>query len=502
MLKWIAGKLNNQAVERLSKVVSPSDSQVAGGWFLPLSAEALLNTRSRKQALQQLWDNSPFSRPVWETFWLEPVKQLAVRLQHLPAGQSGKYAHEGGMLDEALDVAVCAVRLSRGWMLPPGAPPEEQSAQGSAWCTAIFWAALLHDLGALEQMAAFHEDGRRWFAGLEVPEAPWRIRFCDLTPNSEVRAAAYAYRLLPYDGLRWISRWPQLTDALLVYLSGNKSAGAILNAAVSEAREKCGLTNQLISHQSSAKSVAENLEPLLPSEIQASGEHPVNQMVSSPVVTTENKDDIFHSFSNAQVSELMPELVSAISQSDLTVEDAESIKINSTSTVGGTPGELLSLLDKMTCVENRDVESSTPSDDKAHEVNHHQPNYSGIPTLGECFWNWLINSVDEGTLSVNAPDSLLHIMAQYIFVQTPDCFYRYLTSHGNNMTDKEEVQKSFEALDRHFSRNGKGIYVYRKYESENREGRFTRISGYMILLPQVFRKTPVFSDSLWLAPNK
>jgi integrating conjugative element relaxase (TIGR03760 family) len=483
MLKWIAGKLNNQVVERLSKVVSPSDSQVAGGWFLPLSADALLNTRSRKQALHQLWDNSPFSRPVWETFWLEPVKQLAVRLQHLPAGQSGQYAHEGGMLDEALDVAVCAVRLSRGWVLPPGAPPEEQSAQGSAWCTAIFWAALLHDLGALEQMAAFHEDGRRWFAGLEVPEAPWRIRFCDLTTNSKVRGAAYAYRLLPYDGLRWISRWPQLMDALLVYLSGNKSAGAILNAAVSEAREKCGLTNQLIY-------------------LQSSGEYPVNQIVSSPVVTTENKVDIFHSFSNAQASELMPELVSAISQSDLTVENAESIKINSTSTVGGTPGELLSLLDQMTCVENRDVESSIFSDDKAHEGNQHQPNYAGIPTLGECFWNWLINSVDEGTLSVNAPDSLLHIMAQHIFVQTPDCFYRYLATHSNDVTDKEEVQKSFEALDRHFSMNRKGIYVYRKYVCENREGRFTRISGYMIPLPQVFRETPVFSDSLWLAPNK
>jgi integrating conjugative element relaxase (TIGR03760 family) len=130
------------------------------------------------------------------------------------------------MLDEALEVAVCAVRLSRGWMLPPGAPPEEQAAQSAAWCCAIFWAALFHDLGSLEQVAAFYEDGRRWYPGLEVPDAPWRVRFCEQTTNSEVRAAALASRLLPYEGLRWVARWPQLTDALLVYLSGNKPAGA------------------------------------------------------------------------------------------------------------------------------------------------------------------------------------------------------------------------------------------------------------------------------------
>lgn len=500
MLKWMTGRFQGQKVETAPQVRKVSESLNVGGWFSPQNADVLLATQLRKQALQRLWDNSPFSRPVWETFWLEPVKQLAVRLQHLPAGQAGKYAREGGMLDEALEVAVCAVRLSRGWMLPSGAPPEEQSAQGSAWCTAIFWAALLHNLGALEQMAAFHEDGRRWFPGLEVPEAPWRVRFCDLTTNSDVRAAAHAYRLLPYDGLRWISRWPQLTDALLVYLSGSKSSGAILHAAVSEAREKCGLTDQQISHQSSIKSVAENSEPLLQSELQASIEHPVNQTVSSPVVTTEIRDNVSHSFSNTRAFESIPELVSALSQSDLTEGDAESV--NTTSTEGGTPGELLSLLDKMTCAETTDVVRSISTEDKAHKMSHHQPNYDEMPTSGEYFWNWLIDSVDNGTLSVNAQDSLLHIMVQYIFVQTPDCFYRYLASQGSNGIDKDEVQKSFEALNRHFSRNGKGIYVYKKYESENREGRFTRISGYMIPLTQNFSKASVLSDSSWLAPNK
>lgn len=89
MLKWVTGRFQGQKVETAPQVRKVSESLNVGGWFSPQNADVLLATRPRKQALQQLWDNSPFSRPVWETFWLEPVKQLAVRLQHLPAGQAG-----------------------------------------------------------------------------------------------------------------------------------------------------------------------------------------------------------------------------------------------------------------------------------------------------------------------------------------------------------------------------------------------------------------------------
>src|SRR5476649_439465 len=120
MLKWVAEKLN-LVRDGDQPVASISTHGGAGGWYSPLTADSLLSQGNRKRSLQQLWDNSPFSRPVFDAFWLTPVRELAVRLQQLPAAQSGPYAREGGMLDEALDVALCAVRLSRGWMLPPGA---------------------------------------------------------------------------------------------------------------------------------------------------------------------------------------------------------------------------------------------------------------------------------------------------------------------------------------------------------------------------------------------
>ena len=497
MLKWMTGRFHNQKVDTAPKVRKESERPTAAGWFLPLSADALLSTRHRKQALQQLWDNSPFSRPVWETFWLEPVKRLAVSLQQLPAASSGPYAREGGMLDEALEVAVCAVRLSRGWLLPPGAPPEEQSAQSAAWCTAIFWAALMHDLGSIEQMAAFYEDGRRWFPGLGMPEAPWRMKFCEQETNSAVRAATCAYRLLPYEGLIWVARWPALADALLVYLSGNKPAGAILHTAVSEAREKCGLFAQDISAQPFVKLTTDNPEVLSQIEPSALTEQPSNEIPVNPIVFAAIDDNNHQSLSSAAAIPVLPELVSAISASGLVEKDVEPGMDGQTE--GVTPGDLLTLLDKMTSAE---VVDETTSDDNPVVETLKQPDSAGALTFGELFWDWLVDAIEEGALSVNAQDSLLHVMAQYVFIQTPDCFYRYLATQEKTESDKDEIQKSFEALNKHFSRSGKGIYIYKKYENEGREGRFTRMSGYMVFATQLFKEGVVLSDSQWLSPNK
>lgn len=96
----------------------------------------------------------------------------------------------------------------------------------------------------------------------------------------------------------------------------------------------------------------------------------------------------------------------------------------------------------------------------------------------------------------------MHVMAQYVFIQTPDCFYRYLATQEKTEADKDDIQKSFEALNKHFSRNGKGIYIYRKYENEIKEGRFTKMSGYMILTSQLFKQGVELSDSSWLSPNR
>lgn len=500
MLKWIAGVLNNLVKEASSKGMAVPDARATGEWFSPQSAEILLATPARKQALQQLWDNSPFSRGVWETLWLSPVKQLAVRLQQLPAAATGIYAREGGMLDEALEVAVCAVRLSRGWMLPPGAPPEEQAAQGSAWCTAIFWAALLHDLDSLDKMAAYHEDGHRWNAGFDAPDTRWRVRFCEQTAYSAIRSCACAYRLLPSEGLHWISRWPSVMDTLLVYLSGDKPAGAILHAAVSEARERCGLPSKNISTLPSLKPTTDNPEILHQSTSPDLDEHSAVERGLVPLIPVVISDTDVPSLGNVPDRSGMPELVSAISQAGMTEDDSGSV--NEPQSDLSYPGELLTMLDAMTGIGSVLVADPTVPDENLPVVVSAEPAAGDTLTLGAHFWSWLVDSVEDGSLSVNTQDSLLHIMAQYVFIKTPDCFYRFLTAQGNTESDKDDVQKAFEALNKHYSRGGKGIYIYRKYENESREGCFTRMSGYMIMASQLFKENITLTDSQWLSPNK
>lgn len=91
---------------------------------------------------------------------------------------------------------------------------------------------------------------------------------------------------------------------------------------------------------------------------------------------------------------------------------------------------------------------------------------------------------------------------QHVFVQTPDCFYRYLAAETHSEIDKDDIQKNFEALNRHHSGNGKGIYIYRKYENEKKDGRFIKVFGYMIPLSLIFTHGVSPNDSKWLSPNK
>ncbi|NDL64231.1 hypothetical protein GRH90_15940 [Enterobacteriales bacterium SAP-6] len=289
---------------------------------------------------------------------------------------------------------------------------------------------------------------------------------------------------------------------LLVYLSGNKPAGKILHAAVNEARQKCGLlAPELVP--SPALAPVETTDAIPQNEAKSFPEHALPNPTQSPVAT------FTKSYSHSQASDIAssaPALVSAIEQNE-PANDAEN-ELTRAQETGCTPGELLNILDQLT-IEGGGVSQgnmSTP-DTTALMVSSDDAQCPPSPTVatlspGEQFWQWLVSSVADASLTVNASDSLLHVMVQYVFVQSPECFYRYLAAEHRTETGKNDIQKNFEALNHHYSRNGKGLYIYRRYENEKREGRFTKISGYMIPLRLIFTQEVNLSDSPWLSPNK
>lgn len=126
--------------------------QSPAGYFMAADAKQLLDTSSRKQCLQQLWENSALPKDLYTDFYLHPLKQLVTLMQALPAAKQGEYAWEGGLAEVTLQTVTYAVRLAKGHMLPPGAMPEEQAAQNVQWNMVVFYAALWHYLPLFSQL--------------------------------------------------------------------------------------------------------------------------------------------------------------------------------------------------------------------------------------------------------------------------------------------------------------------------------------------------------------
>ncbi|MBI6141407.1 TraI domain-containing protein [Serratia marcescens] len=226
MLKAIKELLVGTRVMSATPAAGISASQCPVGYFMPVSAEQLLSTAPRQQCLQQLWENSALPKDLYEHFYLQPLKQLVTLMQVLPATPQGEYAREGGLVDVTLQTATYAVRLAKGHMLPPGAAPEEQSAQNVQWNVVVFYAALWHYLPLLSQLQGEFQSGRTWLPGLTVPGKPYRFRF-RAAPSAPTLAtsqsAMIAARLLPEELIEWLSTLPAAIHSLMAIASRQPS---------------------------------------------------------------------------------------------------------------------------------------------------------------------------------------------------------------------------------------------------------------------------------------
>lgn len=244
MLKAIKELLVGTRVMSATPAAGISASQCPVGYFIPVSAEQLLSTAPRQQCLQQLWENSALPKDLYEHFYLQPLKQLVTLMQVLPATPQGEYAREGGLVDVTLQTATYAVRLAKGHMLPPGAAPEEQSAQNVQWNAVVFYAALWHYLPLLSQLQGEFQSGRTWLPGLTVPGEPYRFRF-RAAPSAPTLAtsqsAMIAARLLPEKLIEWLSTLPAAIHSLMVIASRQPSTlPAIDDITLEAAKLACG----------------------------------------------------------------------------------------------------------------------------------------------------------------------------------------------------------------------------------------------------------------------
>lgn len=527
-LNWLTGRgrQENPPGERLSPGVTPSRMGANDGWRPVQTGRSLLQTDEHRRLIRVLTENSPLSQQVTEAWWLRPLEEMAARVQACPAAWSGPFSGAGGFNELSLNVAARAVRLVRGMMLPPGATPEDQAEQTPGWVCAAYWAGLFHHLPWLMQVEGAMKSGRVWYPGLSVPGELWRVRPAS-KPSGEMSSAFVAFRLLPEAALLWLQRWPALSDTLLLFLSGRRAEAGILNSIVNDALRSCGLSDTAMMpgqapHQVSLETAA-LVTDHTPPKLYETDVVPLSSHDHSPDALVPIKTrDLSYSFSqdrektpvNTVPSAPLLALESALS-ADKPLPSAEND--NSTGGEGEPPvstENLLSLLDLI-------AEGKTPKATEATEnvpadsadnnpatpippdtLLSHEEGMNKEEQAGALFLEWVRDSVEDGTLSVNEKDSLLHVLVQFVFLVSPACFYRYSSTARGGGADKDRLQKSFEALNVHHSRNGKGLFHYHQYDMPDKSGRFTKVSGYMINADIIFKKGRCPADSIWLTAKK
>ncbi|WP_025809820.1 MobH family relaxase [Pseudomonas chlororaphis] len=230
MLKLFQRK---KAAPAAAAVASSPPAEVAHppGLLRPESAEALLATPRRQRLLEHIWQRTSLPRQQFCWLYRAPLERYAELVQQFPASEAHHHAYPGGMLDHGLEVVAYALKLRQSYLLPVGAPPEDQAQQSEAWTAACAYAALLHDIGKVAvDLHVELADGTVWHPWHGPLRHSYRFRYRE---DREYRlhgaAAGLLYhQLLDSRILDWLCIHPSLWSALLYVLAGQyEHAGAL-----------------------------------------------------------------------------------------------------------------------------------------------------------------------------------------------------------------------------------------------------------------------------------
>ncbi|ELR6100271.1 TraI domain-containing protein [Salmonella enterica] len=435
------GRLRPDALPTV-EVTKPS---LPPGYFRPMRASELLTTTRRQQWLQSLWDYSSLPKDMYRQYYLAPLEHCMVLMQQFPLTESGPYARPGGMADYMLETVSYAARLSKSYMLPVGAPPEEQAAQSAAWNAVVVYAAMLPSLEYLCHLHVELENGKRWFPLLDAPPEPYRFRFAPEQSPERLQsfAAMLAWKIIPPEAIVWLSSWPEAIRTLSTYLTGFRAQSGVVNAIVLEAIRLTAGAPEGEQSAIPAMIIPVQVEPLQGNALLSGLADDVPALVAS--------------YSEAEplpAAEPVP-----ATNADMIFQDEQD------------DTDALLVMMGFASVDAAETGETTPSAE------------SNDP--GEVFWQWLVTGCRSGRLVPNKPDGRIHLVAGYVFLRAPGIFHQYLMETNAPGEDKARLQKAFERLGHHRQDNGT-MYTCQLYQNEQREGRFQKLSGYLVLASKIF----------------
>ncbi|EBV1274059.1 hypothetical protein D6T17_17165 [Salmonella enterica subsp. enterica serovar Oranienburg] len=493
------------------KVKTPEER----GYLRPLTVEEILDTEIRQKLLKQIRENSLLTKEATEKYYMQPLRHCVSLMQGLPGTEREHHAVVGGLVDLTLKTVVCALRLSRGYMLPQGASAEEQSAQAVTWNAVIFYAALCHSLPVFGHLEGELTDGSLWYPGLTVPSQPYRLRFC---PDREEKAQAIAtllgMRLLPDEVVVWLGRTPAALDTLLSQIQGDNRPGSVVSQIISEAVGYAGgvpRTQSLQPPQTPATPVvpAAGVAPVANPVIagaadtavtlgSALSEPPAAVVTATPPVSPGGGEP--DDQGDQAVSDVMALMGFSISE-NVGTDTAQIMGAGETVTTGDEPES-----DKQSTVVDRSKFPLTEHSSRLKEVAEMEETSGSSDNLpkqednsGKQFWQWLRESLLSGEISVNTPGSAVHIICGFVFISVPAIFYLFIKSTpGMEGKTREQLQAAFERLGMHRSVNNQRCWQCNLYETSEASGGFRKLSGYLIQLSLVYPREQYPEDSVFL----
>ncbi|EBK6837791.1 TPA: TraI domain-containing protein [Salmonella enterica subsp. enterica serovar Javiana] len=502
-------------LSRTSAVTGPSGTlpvSVPTGYFSPVKAEELTISTLRQDALQKIRENNALSGEVYQRLYLAPVHNLLERAQNVPAAPDGRWAYAGGFGDLSLRFTAYAVRLARGYMFPPGAMPEEQAAQGVIWQAVIFWAALCYHLPLLASIEGETASGLNWQPGISVPDTPYRFRFRSSPPNAHnasALAALAAGQLMPAEAINWLSGNSGALLSLACAFRNGSPDMPLIRTLLDQAAEK--VDSPALRKETGESSVAiappDSVTPqdgILSVQTDDNLTSSSLTLVASELMTSLNDtgggdcqpqlngvsrvdppEEQANGSSGQGDADMLLSLFSAVADAEVS-EVADDAGVNTPATVA--PAETVVVIGKDAPEESAETEESFRHSDTdtggrllgTHEEQSHSINVGAdARRSGEVFLAWLSDGMVSGRITVNQHDSRVHSVAGFIYLLVPDIFFLFLKDTGSD-SHKEQVQTSFEKLQLYRVRKGERFTRAKLYCSEDKQGRFSRVNGYLI----------------------
>lgn len=229
------------------KSESTPDEDPSPARLIVQSADALLSRDPISTLVRLIKRNMSVTDAVWDRHYMHAIRRFALLAQAHPASRNHHHSEMGGLLEHSLEVTLNAVRISRGYILPPGCDPESIRGEEDRWRFGVFIAALIHDAGKLigDVETVYTTDGahfthwQAWYGPMPMG-AQYVYRY---PPQTEKKQQGLHERLsitlLPYvvtpNAAAWLRDKPQLMAQLMGTLAEARAEGGVIREIIKKA---------------------------------------------------------------------------------------------------------------------------------------------------------------------------------------------------------------------------------------------------------------------------